>query len=111
MRENEQLSVVSQTTRAIVSDDDVMGGEPRIEGRRITVRQVKEWVEDGGEAPEAVAERHDLALADVYRALAYYHDHPDEMAAVAKAREATERTAREGGAVTLDDLRERAADE
>jgi uncharacterized protein (DUF433 family) len=102
---------VSQTTRAIVSDEDVMGGEPRIEGCRITVRQVKEWVEDGGEAPETVAERHDLELADVYRALAYYHDHPDEMARVAEARDTAERAAREAGAATLDDLRERADDE
>lgn len=62
--------------------------EPHIRGRRISVRQVYALVEEYGEAPEAVADRYDLDIADVYHALAYYHDHPREMAAVETEREA-----------------------
>lgn len=57
-------------------------GEPHIAGRRISVRQVYALVEEQGAAPEAVADRYDLDVADVYHALAYYHDHPGEMRAV-----------------------------
>ncbi len=42
-----------------------------------------------GLSPRTVADRHDLAIADVYRALAYYHEHPDEMAAIRTRRERT----------------------
>jgi len=37
--------------------------------------------------PETVASRLDLSLSEVYHALAYYHDHPDEMRAVEEERE------------------------
>ncbi|WP_353634699.1 hypothetical protein ABSL23_03375 [Halobacterium sp. NMX12-1] len=37
--------------------------------------------------PETVASRLDLSLSEVYYALAYYHDHPDEMRAVEEERE------------------------
>lgn len=63
----------------IVSTDDVLGGEPRIEGRRIGVLHVATRILDGDETPEAVAADFDLDLADVHRALAYYYDHPEEM--------------------------------
>lgn len=56
--------------------------EPHIRGRRISVRQVFALVVEAGEDPETVAEWFDLDLADVYHALAYYHDHPREMRAV-----------------------------
>jgi uncharacterized protein (DUF433 family) len=38
--------------------------------------------------PETVADRYDLDVADVYHALAYYHDHPREMSDVEAEREA-----------------------
>lgn len=63
----------------IVSTEDTLGGEPRIEGRRIGVLHVVNRILDGDEAPETVAADFDLDLADVYRALTYYYDHPDEM--------------------------------
>jgi uncharacterized protein (DUF433 family) len=34
-----------------------------------------------------VADRYDLDVADVYHALAYYHDHPREMSDVEAERE------------------------
>lgn len=45
-----------------------------LEERWITVRFCKEQVEDRGLDPRTVADRHDLDVADVYRALTYYHD-------------------------------------
>lgn len=65
---------------------DIMS-EPHIRGRRISVRQVYALVEKRGESPEAVADRYDLDVADVYHALAYYHDHPREMREVEEERE------------------------
>jgi uncharacterized protein (DUF433 family) len=70
----------------IVSTEDTLGGAPRIEGRRIGVHHVAGRVLDGGESPERVAADHDLDLADVYQALAYYYDHPEEMRAVRAQR-------------------------
>jgi len=60
--------------------------EPHISGRRVSVRQVRALVEERGEDPEAVADRFDLDVADVYHALAYYHDHPAEMREVERER-------------------------
>ncbi|WP_247730197.1 DUF433 domain-containing protein [Halovivax limisalsi] len=65
--------------------DDLMG-EPHVQGRRISVRQVYALVEERGVDPETVADRYDLDVADVYHALAYYHDHLREMNAVERDR-------------------------
>ena len=62
--------------------------EPHLDGRRITVQFIKEQLEDRGLTPRTVADRHDLDVADVYRAFTYYHDHPEEMRAVERQREA-----------------------
>ena len=62
--------------------------EPHVAGRRVSVRQVYALVEDRGVGPEAVADRYDLDVADVYHALAYYHDHPREMSDIEAEREA-----------------------
>ena len=66
----------------IVATDDVLGGAPRIDGRRIGVHHIAKRVIDAGEPPEQVAADYDLDIADVHRALAYYYDHPDEMRTV-----------------------------
>ena len=71
-------------TRRITRD---LLDEPHLRGRRISVRQVSALVEDRGESPEGVADRYDLDVADVYHALAYYHDHPHEMREVKATRE------------------------
>lgn len=70
----------------IVSTDDVLGGAPRIAGRRIGVHHVAGRVIDAGEPPERVAAEYDLDLADVHRALVYYYDHPEEMRRVRRER-------------------------
>lgn len=69
--------------------------EPHIAGRRISVRQVYALVEERGVDPETVADRYDLDVADVYHALAYYHDHPREMSDVEAEREEAMETFRE----------------
>ena len=74
---------MSQVARRIVRE---LHDEPHLDGRRITVQFVKTQVEDRGLDPRTVADRHDLDVADVYRALTYYHDHPEEMRAVERRR-------------------------
>jgi uncharacterized protein (DUF433 family) len=69
--------------------------EPHIVGRRISVRQVYTLVEERDVDPETVADRFDLDVADVYHALAYYHDHPREMSAAQTEREDAFETFRE----------------
>lgn len=71
-----------QEYRIVSGEESAIHDEPHIEGSRITVRYIHERVEGRGLRPETVADRHDLDLADVYEALAYYHSNPDEMAAV-----------------------------
>jgi uncharacterized protein (DUF433 family) len=73
----------------IVTSDDVLGGEPRIEGTRIGVLDVYELVIDGGFAPADVADQLDCSLAEVYTALAYYHERPEEMRQIQRDREET----------------------
>ena len=63
----------------ITRDEDVLGGEPRIDGTRIGVRHVAARVVDNGQSPAHVADQLDIPLADVYEALSYYYAHIDEM--------------------------------
>jgi uncharacterized protein (DUF433 family) len=79
--------------------------EPHVEGHRVSVRHLHEQVEGRDLAPQTVADRLGLDVADVYRALAYYHDNPDEMHAVTRRRERRIEASRDRGAVTgPDDL-------
>jgi len=59
----------------IARDDDVLGGEPRIDGTRVGVRHVAARVVDEGRSVAHVADQFDLTLAQVYEALAYYYEH------------------------------------
>lgn len=63
----------------IVETEDVLGGKPRLEGRRISVLQIAEMVVDAGDEPAEVADQLDVSLAEVHGALSYYYDHIDEM--------------------------------
>ncbi|HWL95118.1 MAG TPA: DUF433 domain-containing protein [Phycisphaerae bacterium] len=52
------------------------GGRPRIAGHRIRVQDVVVLHEQCGHCPdEIIAMYPGITLADVYAALAYYHDH------------------------------------
>lgn len=80
---------MATTTGGIVpGDESTIHDEPHLEGHRITVQFIRAQVEDRGLDPGVLAERFGLDLADVYRALAYYHDHREEMRAVERQRSA-----------------------
>jgi len=91
---------MSQQTARIVRE---VHDEPHIEGTRITVRWIHARVHERGLRPETVADRHNLDIADVYHALAYYHDHPDEMRAVEERVQAAAERAREQSSMTPPD--------
>lgn len=64
----------------IVSTPDTCGGKPRIAGSRIQVKHVAVMHEREGKSPEEiVSEFPHLTLAGIYAALAYYHDHREEI--------------------------------
>lgn len=65
----------------IVRTPGVVGGEPRIAGRRIRVRDIVAARDLGGLTPEEIAANvyPELSLAEVYSALAYYEDHHAEI--------------------------------
>jgi uncharacterized protein (DUF433 family) len=58
-----------------------MGGEPRIAGHRIRVRDIVAARDLGGLIPEEIVTSvyPELTLAEVYSALAYYEDHREEI--------------------------------
>ena len=63
--------------RAIVTDADVLGGDPRLNGTRIGVAHIHRRYE-GGETPEAIAAGYGgVSVADVHAALAYAFDDPE----------------------------------
>jgi len=58
----------------------VCGGKPRIAGHRIRVQDVVIWHEQQGMSADEIVSRYpSISLADVYAALAYYHDHFEEI--------------------------------
>jgi uncharacterized protein (DUF433 family) len=58
----------------------VCGGKPCIAGHRIRVEDIVVWHERQGLSPdEIVGQFPQITLADVYAALAYYHDHQEEI--------------------------------
>jgi len=73
--------------RIVPGDDSEIHDEPHIAGTRVTVRNIHERVEEGGLRPETVADRLGLSRAQVYNALAYYHENPEEMREVEERRE------------------------
>jgi len=94
------MNQMSQQSARIVRE---LHEEPHIEGSRITVRWIYARVHERGLRPETVADRHNLDIADVYHALAYYHDHPNEMADVEKQHRKAAEVAREKSEMTPPD--------
>ena len=66
-------------TSHILIDPEVLGGEPHIEGRRISVADIAVWIAYEGRSPSDVAATFHLTLGEVYSALAYYYDHQTEI--------------------------------
>lgn len=64
----------------IETTSDTCGGKPRIAGTRIRVEDVVVWHERMGLSTDEIVYRYpQLTLADVYAALAYYHDHREHI--------------------------------
>ena len=76
-------------SRILAGDDSDVHDEPHVNGRRLTVRFISDRVDGRGLDPGTVASRHDLDVADVYQALANYHDHTEEMAEAERRRRET----------------------
>ena len=96
------MNQLSQQSARIVRE---VHDEPHIKGSRVSVRHIYARVHERGLRPETVADRLNLDIADVYRALAYYHDHPEEMAEVEQRREEFFERAREESAISPEDLK------
>ena len=64
---------------SIVRDPEHSDGAPTIEGTGIRVKDVAVAYEHSGYEPDEITQLYpDLSLADVHRALAYYHDNIDD---------------------------------
>ena len=81
------FNIMSKQMNTVVSGDESdIHDEPHIRDRRITVSHIHALVEERDLDARTVADRFDLTPSDVYHALAYYHDHPEEMRAVEERR-------------------------
>mgnify|MGYP006278043703 CR=1 FL=1 len=65
--------------RYIVKSEDILGGEPIIQGTRTPVRAVVETWRMGVPAEEIPRSLPHLSLAQVFDALSYYSDHQEEI--------------------------------
>ncbi|MBZ0158992.1 MAG: DUF433 domain-containing protein [bacterium] len=79
----------------------IAGGKPRIAGHRITVQNIVIWHERMGKSADEIAAEGDLALSDVYAALAYYYDHRSEIDRDIEESEAFIKAVRESSASKL----------
>ena len=65
--------------RFIEVTPDMMGGAPRIAGRRIRVSDVAVWHERMKWDAATIASEFGLNLSEVHAALSFYFDHRDEI--------------------------------
>jgi len=63
----------------VVTDEDILGGEPIIKGTRTPVRAVVELWRLGLSAEEIPNRLPHLTVAQVFDALSYYSDHQSEI--------------------------------
>lgn len=63
----------------VVKTPGILGGEPRIAGRRIPVSQIVYLYRDQATSIVEFEQHFDLTAAQVYTALAYYYDHREEI--------------------------------
>jgi uncharacterized protein (DUF433 family) len=74
-----------KSTSHIECTPGVLGGKPRIAGRRLSVQHIVTLHDRAGWSADEIASEFDLGLAEVYAALAYYFDHREEIDAQARA--------------------------
>jgi uncharacterized protein (DUF433 family) len=64
----------------VVKSADTLGGEPRVDGTRIPVRQIAAMFGAGTTIEEIVRDFPPLTPAQIHDAISYALDHPQEMA-------------------------------
>lgn len=89
----------------IVSTNDVLGGKPRLAGHRISVLDIVDRYHEG-RTPDEVASLYELDLGEVFSALAYYHEHPEEMRSWREHEVERRRTLERDALSGPDDLRD-----
>lgn len=72
------MRVLTRASR-IVSDPVILGGEPIVEGTRTPVRAIVENWRLGIPPEEIPLHLPHLTLAQVFEALSYFSDHPEEI--------------------------------
>lgn len=70
---------VTTLDNRIEATPGVLGGKPRIAGRRISVEHIAIWHERLGLSVDEIASEYDLELADIHAALAYYFAHREDI--------------------------------
>lgn len=91
--------------REIVSDEDVLGGAPRLDGTRIGVLHVYRQYQNGL-SPEAIASNYDdVSVADVHNALAFVFDNPDLIRSLEEVEQQTIEQIREQRPVDPDEFK------
>ena len=97
-----------QVNTVVSGDESEIHDELHVRDRRITVSHIHALIEERGLDARTVADRFDLTASDVYHALAYYHDHPEEMRAAEERRRELREAAEEDPRVITgpDDLPE-----
>ena len=63
----------------IVRIQGICGGSPIIDGTRIAVRTIMEYIQQAGYTPEEISQALSLDLAQIYDAMSYYYDHQEEI--------------------------------
>ncbi len=75
-------------TNLIVRTPGILGGQPRIDGTRLSVRRIAILYKHGF-TPEEIADQYEqLTLAQIYAALSYYHANQKEIEIDIAAEEA-----------------------
>ena len=79
LQKTRRIMTTQTIDRHIECTPGVVGGKPRIAGRRITVEDIAIWHQRVGRSVDEICADYDLELAEVYAALAYYFDHREEI--------------------------------
>jgi uncharacterized protein (DUF433 family) len=71
------MNVIALPIEGIVSNPDVRGGKPIIDGTGLRVMDIAARVRFHQETPEQIAEGFQITMAQVHAALAYYFAHQE----------------------------------
>jgi uncharacterized protein (DUF433 family) len=89
------MNVIALPIEGIVSNPDVRGGKPIIDGTGLRVMDVAARVRFHHETPQQIADGFEITMAQVHAALAYYfahqaaidHELDDEIVSITDAKE------------------------